>query len=114
VWGDYHADCHAPFDRYDFAEALVKGKDPEVLIRGGAKGFVSHLNGTGTSEKMISLGDSKGMELVLTGSSQGVPLFAKGRFYLVRNKMYQICVVAEKGKEDLIAIDKFLDSFKVK
>jgi hypothetical protein len=98
----------------DFPQDFVAGKDPNAILQGGSKGFNSQFNGTVTGEQLLTLNGHSGLEITLTGATQGVEIFAKGRFYLVGNRMYQIMVIAEKGKGDLEAIDKFLGSFKLK
>jgi len=98
----------------DFPQDIVAGKDPNAILQGGSKGFNSQFNGTVTGEQLLILNGHSGLEISLTGATQGVEIFAKGRFYLVGNRMYQIMVIAEKGKGDLEAIDKFLGSFKLK
>lgn len=98
----------------DFPEGLVEGKDPAILIKGGIQGFVNQFGGRLSGERYLSLNGHSGLEIALTGSTQGVDIFAKGRFYLVGTRMYQVTVIAEKGSEDMAAIDAYLGSFKLK
>ena len=97
----------------DFPQGFIAGKDSNTVLKGGGKGFINQFNGTVTGEQLLSLDGHSGLEIALTGVTQGVDIFAKCRIYLVGNRLYQISVIAEKGKEDLEAIDKFLGSFKL-
>ncbi len=98
----------------DFPTELVEGKDPNILLKGGSQGFVGQFAGIVTGERLLTLDGHTGLEVALTGATQGVDIFAKGRFYLVGLRMYQVTVIAEKGSEDLEAIDRFLGSFRLK
>jgi hypothetical protein len=98
----------------EFPEQIVKAGEPLELLRGGKQGVVDLLNGTVTSERELSLDGNPGLEIILTGTAQGYNIAAKGRFYLVKNRLYQIYVMAQQGKENTEATAKFLDSFRLK
>ena len=98
----------------EFTQDFINQADPDILLKGGAKGFLEKLSGTLTAERQITLDGHTGLEIVMTGMSQGLDLFGKARFYLAGTRLYQVIVIAAKGKEDLPAIDHFLDSFKLK
>lgn len=98
----------------DFPAELLEGKDPVIILKGAAEGFGRQIQGTISAESQLSLDGHPGLEITLSGVARGVNMFAKGRFYLVQNRMYQVYVISEKGKEDIEAIDRFLTSFKLK
>jgi hypothetical protein len=98
----------------DFPADLLEGKDPVVILKGAAEGFGNQISGSVSAESQLALDGHPGLQITLSGVARGVNMFAKARFYLVRNRMYQIYVISEKGKEDVEAIDRFLTSFKLK
>jgi hypothetical protein len=98
----------------DMPENLIAGKDPQKLLEGGREGVVNQFQGTVTQEKAISLDGNPGLESIMTGATQGMNVLVKVRFYLVKNRLYQVYAMAEKGYEDMVAFDKYLDSFKLK
>jgi hypothetical protein len=97
----------------DFPQEFIAKTDPNKLLKNGSEGFIAKLNGVLTGERLLSMDGHAGLEITMTGSQQGVGLFGKARIYLIGNHLYQVTAIAEKGKEDLAAIDHFLDSFKV-
>ncbi len=98
----------------DFPQDFIDKTEPNTLLKNGSKGFINQFNGKVSGEQLLSLDGNPGLEIALTGITQGVDIFAKARFYLVGKRLYQVMVIAEKGKEDLEAIDKFLRSFRLK
>jgi len=98
----------------EFTQEFIDKADPEIMLHSGSSGFLEKLSGTLTSERQITLDGNPGLEIVMTGMSQGLDLFGKARFYLAGTRLYQVIVIAAKGTEDLVAIDHFLDSFKLK
>jgi len=98
----------------DFPPDFMSKTDPSTLLKNGSNGFVNQFSGKVSGEQVLSLEGHPGLEITLTGVTQGIDIFAKGRFYLVGDRLYQVTVIAEKGKEDLEAINKFLGSFKLK
>jgi len=98
----------------DFPQDFVDKTEANTLLKNGSIGFINQFKGKVSSEQLLSLQGNPGLEIALTGVTQGVDIFAKARFYLVGRRLYQVMVIAEKGKEDAKAIDKFLGSFKLK
>jgi len=98
----------------DFPEDFLAKSDLKMLLTNGINGFVSKLSGTLTGDKEIMFEGIAGREITLTGSSQGVALYGKARFFLVKNRFYQVAYISESGKEEIPSVDYFLDSFKLK
>lgn len=98
----------------DFPQDFLAKADTGEMLANGIKGFVSKLSGTLDAERPVTLDGNAGREIVMTGSSQGVALYGKARFFLIGARLYQVAYIAEKGKEDPAAVDHFLDSFKLK
>ncbi|MCJ7613097.1 MAG: hypothetical protein MUP19_12640 [Candidatus Aminicenantes bacterium] len=97
----------------DMPEALITG-NPQEQMRGAREGIINQFQGTITQEKDITLDGNSGLETTMTGSSQGMNVTLKVRFYLVKNRLFQVYALSEQGYEDPAAMDKYLDSFKLK
>ncbi|MBC7798616.1 MAG: hypothetical protein H7Z37_17230 [Pyrinomonadaceae bacterium] len=79
------------------------------------KGAVGGIGGTITSEKNIEMNGNPGKEYVANivipkGGGDGV---AKSHIYLVKNRLYQVLVIAKKSEANSSDVDKFLNSFKI-
>jgi len=98
----------------DFSPEFTAKIDRKEFLDKGVKGFVDKLAGTLTAERDVTLSGYTGREIEMTGSSQGVALYGKARFFLAGTRLYQLAYIAEQGKEDAAAVDHFLDSFKLK
>lgn len=98
----------------DFAAGFEAKVDPKEFLDKGVKGFIDSLAGTVTAEREVTLDAHNGREITMTGTSAGTALFGKARFFLIGNRLYQLAYIAEQGKEDIAAVDHFLDSFKLK
>ncbi len=95
-------------------EALVAGRNPVELLQGAREGVIGQFQGTVTSERQMILDGRPGLEIKVTGTSQGMSVTVVSRVYLARNSLYQAYVIAEKGYEDDASDRHFLDSFKLK
>lgn len=100
--------------RSDMPEALVAGKDPLELVQGARDGLVRQYSGYVDAEKPVALGDYKGLETGMQGTFQGTRFYIKARFFLVKNRLYQLYVVCQHGFEGAADYGKYLDSFKLK
>ena len=86
----------------------------EKMLDGARNGAAGNTNGRLVSETKISLADYPGRELVIeTRGEERPPSIIKGRMFMVKNRLYQITVVAPRGKAGDKTIDDFLQSFKL-
>ena len=86
----------------------------EKMLDGARNGAVGNTHGRLISETKISLADYPGRELVIeTRGEDRPPSIIKGRMFMVKNRLYQITVVAPRGKAGDKIIDDFLQSFKL-
>lgn len=102
------------FVRGDMPEALVAGKDPLELVQGARDGLVQQYSGYVDVEKPVALGEFKGLETGMQGTYQGVNFYIKARYFLVKNRLYQLYVVCQRGFEGAADFGKYLESFKLK
>ena len=86
----------------------------EKMLDGARNGAVGNTHGKLLSETKISLADYPGRELVIeTSGEDRPPAIIKGRMFMVKNRLYQVTVVAPRGKAGDKIIDDFLQSFKL-
>jgi hypothetical protein len=98
----------------DFPEEFVGRADTERLLDGSRQGQVSNINGRLVMESKISLSGNPGRDLVIDAkASNGQDATIKSRIYLVRNRLYQVMVVAPKGQVSNDEMMKYLESFKL-
>jgi len=95
-------------------EALLAGRDPNEMLQGTREGAVSQFQGTIVSERQMTLQGHAGLEIVLTGRSEGMDVEVTIRFFLVKNNLFHIYVINRKGFEDPASAQYFLDSFAFK
>ncbi len=98
----------------DMPGALVTGQDGQKLLQGARDGIVQQYRGYLEKETPITLGEHPGLETRMTGSSQGVNFDVRSRFYLVRNRLYQLNIIVQRGFEGIADADKYFGSFKLK
>jgi hypothetical protein len=86
----------------------------EKMLDGARNGTVGNTRGKLVSETNISLSGYPGRELVIEvrGEDQPPTTF-KGRLFMVKNRLYQVTVVAPRGKAGDKLVDEFLQSFKL-
>lgn len=101
VYSDYPPEAAPP----GYAEKMLDG------ARNGAMGSQGRL----VAETSISLAGYPGRELVIDtrGEDDRPPATYKGRLIMVKNRLYQVTVVAPRGKAGDKIIDEFLQSFKL-
>jgi len=98
----------------DYPEEMVKESDPEKILDGSRDGAVRNANGKLVLENKISLDGNPGRELVIDAKGKGgQDATMKARVFLVKNRLYQVMVVAPKGQVSGAEIDDFLKSFKL-
>jgi hypothetical protein len=86
----------------------------DKMLDGARNGMVGNTQGRLVSETNISLSGYPGRELVIeVWSEDRPPATFKGRLFMVKNRLYQVTVVAPRGKAGDQAIDDFLQSFKL-
>ena len=95
----------------DLGPAIVKGKDPYLLLEGGVQGMIKSGGWTILSKKAIKLGENPGLDVtgnVKTPNGDGL---GQIRLYLVGDRLYQLIIVGTKSKVRLSEFQKHLDSF---
>lgn len=86
----------------------------EKMLDGARNGAVGNTLGKLVSETKISLSGYPGRELLIeTRGEDRPPSIIKGRLFMVKNRLYQVTVVAPWGKAGDKIIDDFLQSFKL-
>lgn len=100
--------------RGDMPEALIAGQDAKSLIQGARDGLVKQYTGIVEQETPITLGEYPGLQVAINGTYQGANFYLRARFYLVKNRLYQLYIVVQRGFEGAADFDKYFDSFKLK
>jgi hypothetical protein len=98
----------------DSPEGLIAGKDPLVLLQGARDGLIQQYSGTLEKEKPIALDGHQGLEVQFSGTEKATNFLVRARFFLVKNRLYQLYAMTEKEYEVQGAFDKYLGSFKLK
>jgi hypothetical protein len=98
----------------DMPEALVTGQDAMKLLQGARDGIVRQFRGYLEKEAPITLGEHQGLETRMTGTSQGVNFDIRSRFYLVKNRLFGLHIIVQRGFEGIADADKYFGSFKLK
>jgi hypothetical protein len=93
---------------------LIKKGNPQTLLDKVREGAISSAKADLVSEKMISIDNHPGREIVFTvpGEDGKEALNGKGRFYLVKNRLYQATIYMQ-GTLNEFAARQFLNSFKL-
>jgi hypothetical protein len=99
----------------DYPPEIVHPDRLENMLDGSRDGAVANFNGKLVSETRITLAGHPGRELVITGRppSGGPGSTLKGRMFMVKNRLYQVMVMAPKGQAGAKEADAFLQSFKL-
>jgi hypothetical protein len=97
-----------------FRDEIINQGDPEEFLNNARDSMLASLNGKLVLETRKSLEDYPGRELVvdmkMVDGKDGV---MKARIYLVKNRLYQLMVMADTEQASAGAITIFLDSFKL-
>jgi hypothetical protein len=97
-----------------FREEIINQGNPEELLNNARDSMLASLSGKLVLETRKSLEDYPGRELAVDMKmSDGTDGVMKARIYLVKNRLYQVMVLADKEDEDAGTITRFLDSFKL-
>ena len=98
----------------DYPEKILRASGPDAALEGGQKGAVNGVKGTLLTSKKIKQDGFPGLEFSYNLTAAGVPGKALGRsrLILVKNRLYQVVVIAALSKAKSAANDAFFDSFK--
>ncbi|HWP60408.1 MAG TPA: hypothetical protein VNL14_21105 [Candidatus Acidoferrales bacterium] len=95
----------------DYPETMVKGTNPEKVLDGARDGIIANVRGRLLSETKITLQQFPGRELKLSLPEGARAL--QTRLYFVKNRLYQVGVLAVEKDLSSRDIVKFLDSFRL-
>jgi hypothetical protein len=95
----------------DYPKDMIENSDPNLILENGLKGAVNNIEGTLIKKENITLDGCPGFEIAADGKKRGKLFELKARFFLKENRLYQVVVLAEKGKETT-KMDDFIKSFK--
>ena len=97
-----------------FRDEIINQGKPEEFLNNARDSILASLNGKLVLETRKSLGDYPGRELVvdikMVDGTNGV---MKARIYLVKNRLYQLMVMADTEQASAGTITQFLDSFRL-
>ena len=98
----------------DYPEDVVSQSDPAKMLDGASNGAVQNVNGTLVSQDEITLDGNPGRDIVANAAAKnGQEVTMRARLYMVKNRLYMIIIVANKGQLTREQTDAFLDSFKL-
>jgi hypothetical protein len=97
----------------DYPADQVKLMSSQFLLESYRDGVVQGLKGKILSEKDVTLGQLSGKELEISSENNGSAMYNRGQIYLSKNRIYQVFVVYQDGKQSAKDIQTFLDSFKI-
>jgi hypothetical protein len=95
-------------------EALLAGRNPTELLQGTREGIIGQFQGRVSEERQMTQDGKAGLEIKLTGTSQGMSVSVVSRIILAGNGFTQLYVISDYGFEDENASRYFLDSFRLK
>ncbi len=98
----------------DYAPELARPDNAEKMLDGARDGAVGNTHGKLTSETAITLAGHPGREVLIEARGEDrPPVTIKGRLFMVKNRLYQVTVVAPRSRSGDKAVDDFLQSFKL-
>jgi hypothetical protein len=98
----------------DYPQELIQQSSPERMLDGARDGAVGNVEGKLVLESKITLAGHPGREVVIDGRPKyGQKVTIKGRMFMVKNRLYQVTVVAPQGQAGGKVTDAFLQSFKL-
>ena len=98
----------------DYPREFPSADIADKVLDAVQSGVVNALNGKLLNETKVSVDSHPGREITFDGvSPDGMPFTCRARFYLVRNRLYQIQVSAAKDHLPIRSTDKFIQSFKL-
>jgi hypothetical protein len=99
----------------DYPPDLARPDNAEKMLDGAREGAVGNTQGKLTSETAITLAGHPGREVVIEAArgEDRPPVTIKGRLFMVKDRLYQVTVVAPRARAGDKAVDDFLQSFKL-
>ncbi len=98
----------------DYPPDIMEKSDPERMLDGSRDGALSNAKGKLIDETKIALEGHPGRELAMeTKDESGRRAVIKGRMFMVKNRLYQVMVVAPRSRADEKELDQFIQSFKL-
>ena len=98
----------------DYPPETMAHGDLEKMLDGSRDGALSNVKGELVSETKITLEGNPGRELVMeTADESGRRATIKGRLFMVKNRLYQVMVVAPRSQAADKEVDQFIQSFKL-
>jgi hypothetical protein len=98
----------------DYPDEVINQKDPDSLLQSALSGAINNVKGTLISQDDITLDGYPGKEILASAyAANGQEAIMKARFYLVKNRLYMLIMVAPKGGLTREETDSFLDTFKL-
>jgi hypothetical protein len=98
----------------DYPPETMAHGDPETMLDGSRDGALSNAKGKLLSETKITLEGNPGREVVMeTADESGRRATIKGRLFMVKNRLYQVMVVAPRSQAGDKEVDQFIQSFKL-
>jgi hypothetical protein len=94
----------------DFPENLVAGGSTDAMLEGAKTGAATNVGGTILAERKVWINNWPGREVSI-GLKDGKTI--KARYYLVKNRLYEIMVGFDKGKEVPADTTRYMDSFRI-
>jgi hypothetical protein len=99
----------------DFRDEIINQGNPEEFLNNARDSMLASLNGKLVLETRKSLEEYPGRELVVNMKMvDGTDGVMKARIYLVKNRLYQLMVIASTQDASAGTITQFLDSFKLR
>ena len=95
----------------DYPEVIARLHNAEKMLTGARDGVISSVRGKLLSEFIISIGTYPGREVqIALGDGKYV---MRTRFYLVKNRLYQVGVITPKQDIYSKNVTKYFESFKL-
>ncbi len=93
----------------DYPPEVIKEVDTKKLLDNSKTGFITSLKAKIEEEKSIKLGDNDGVYF----KAQGKAIFTLANIYFVKNRLYQIVILASDAYPTKDEADKFFNSFEL-
>ena len=94
----------------DFASSIVEPASVKKILDGARDGAIKSVNGKLIRERKLMIAGYPGREFEVAVQMN---MIYRERLFLVKDRFYQVVVVAPKNYEDQDEISKFLESFRL-
>lgn len=84
------------------------------LVKDARDALLRNIHGQIVEERLIEVGEAKGMEFRATGQSGDIPMLMAARVLRDKQRFYQIVFVGRRDRAEKIDIPFFLESFKTR